>query len=68
VLEARIAPGFARAIELREDVLLERHVLEGRLDHEVGLAEVAHVEGGVRRPMRVSTSPGLRRPLAAVAS
>ena len=43
VLVARIAPGLAMRVEAGEHLLLDRHVLEHRLDDEVAVGEV--VEG-----------------------
>jgi hypothetical protein len=39
-----MAPGFATASSLREDLLLQRHVLEHRLDDQVGIGQGGVVE------------------------
>ena len=56
VFEARIAPGLHTCVELREDLLLDLHVLEHRLDHQVDVGERRVVERGCdSSAMRSST-------------
>lgn len=44
VFVARIAPGFINGIEFPEDALLDLHVLEHRLDHDVRLRDGRVIE------------------------
>ena len=47
VLEAKMTPGVARCLDLAQDAVLEREVLEDRLDHRDRRLE-ARVVGGRR--------------------
>ena len=56
-------------VELAEDVLLDRHVLEHGLDDEVAIGERFEIERArSSSPMRVSTSAAVSRPFLAVFS
>ena len=46
VLVARIVLGLADAVELGEEVLLHRQVLDHRLDDQVDVDQLAEVGGG----------------------
>ena len=59
VLVPRMAPGLRDLVERAEDVLLQRHVLEHRLDDEIGVAELGGSSVGVINAMRWSRLLGL---------
>ena len=46
---ARMAPGLATGVELGEHLLLDRHVLEHRLDDQVAVGEIGIVGGAVEQ-------------------
>ena len=47
VFVARIAPSFDDAVELAEQVLLRREVLDDRLEHEIAVGQLLEVADGV---------------------
>ena len=59
VLVARTQPGLAHAIELGEDLLLQRHVFEHRLDDQVRRLEavVAELRLNQREPLAPPAPP-----------
>ena len=61
VLEARIAPGLAIVSSLREHLLLDVHVLEHRLDHQVAVGQRVEVERRAEQP-HARLDVGLRQP------
>ena len=55
-------------VELAEDLLLDLHVFEHRLDDEIAIGQDVEVQTGRRSPIRVSTSAWVSRPFLAVFS
>ncbi len=68
VLVARIAPGLRLGVERGENLLLDRHVLEHRLDHEVGMREAVIGQLASISARRWSNSSGEKRPFLTVLS
>lgn len=54
--------GLDHVLDLLEDLVLERGVLEDRLDHRVAAREVGHLAGGVIRARSASRSASVVRP------
>ena len=67
VLVASNAPGFRRAVEIGEDAFLEPHLLEHRLDDDIGLRDGVDTDGAGDQAQAALHLVGASPPRATVA-